>query len=219
MAEAKMPEQHDLDKQYPGNSYTEREKKATPIDKDVKPVVTGKAVRKKKTLGDKLKDAFLSDDSVINYIVGVCVDAAKDMVYEAVVGSLGMKFYGEAGSYSRPSRSRRTNYNGMSRSNNPTTPRMVQKAPERVHRTGHGCDDLIVNSRGEAYEVVDRLCTLIDQYKSASVADFYSLCRIPSDYTDNNFGWYDLEGRYSIRPTRDGRFQICMPPTEPIVPF
>lgn len=75
-------------------------------------------------------------------------------------------------------------------------------------------DDVILNSRREAEDVLDRMYELLDTYKVVRVADLYDLVNITGSYTDNNYGWVDLRTAEIVR-VRDG-YIIKMPRAIPI---
>ena len=51
---------------------------------------------------------------------------------------------------------------------------------------------------------------IIATYGLVSVADFYELVGVPSNYTDNNYGWSNLRNAYVDR-LRDGGYIIKLP--------
>ena len=55
-------------------------------------------------------------------------------------------------------------------------------------RTGYDYDDIILESRGEAEDVLERMDELIATYQVVSVADFYDLVGVSGNYTDNKYG-------------------------------
>ena len=56
---------------------------------------------------------------------------------------------------------------------------------------------------------------LIATYGIASVADWYDLVGADSDYTDNNYGWTDIQSATIVR-TRNGDYMIKMPKAFPL---
>jgi hypothetical protein len=75
--------------------------------------------------------------------------------------------------------------------------------------TGYSYDDIILETRGEAEDVINRLDELIDVYGMASVADLYDLVGISGQYTDNKYGWTDVRNATHVR-VRDG-YLLKMP--------
>ena len=79
------------------------------------------------------------------------------------------------------------------------------------NRMRHNFNDVILDSRGEAEEVLSHLVDLTIDYGMASVADLYDLVGITSKFTDNNYGWNDLSGA-SVSRVRDG-YLVNLPKT------
>ena len=57
------------------------------------------------------------------------------------------------------------------------------------------CEDIIIETLGEAEDVLYCVLDIFEDYGSVSVADLYEICGVPSNYKDNKIGWKDL---YSV---------------------
>lgn len=168
-------------------------------------IVTGAVTLRKKSVPSRMLHTLFSGqtDSVGTYVVGeVLLPAAKNMLADTV-GMLadalrqGMEqaIFGD----SRPSRSGArpgyTNYSNITRSNlSPARQTYGDKKASERQRATHDFSDAIFDSRGEAEDVLDQLQTLIEQYKVATVADFYDFLGVSSAFVDNKWGWADLRG-------------------------
>ena len=75
-------------------------------------------------------------------------------------------------------------------------------------------DDIILESRGEAEEVLSHLLELVENYGVASVADLYELVGITGSFTDNKYGWTNLSTA-SVSRVRDG-YLLNLPNATPI---
>ena len=73
---------------------------------------------------------------------------------------------------------------------------------------------LLLESRGEAEDVLERMDELIATYQVVSVADFYDLVGVSGNYTDNKYGWTDIRNASVIR-VRDG-YMIKLPKALPL---
>ena len=71
------------------------------------------------------------------------------------------------------------------------------------NRNRHEFDDIFLDSKAEAREVLNGLMDLVEDYGQASVEDFYDLVGLDSQYTDSRWGWTDLRNAY-IENTRRG---------------
>lgn len=192
---------------YTSNSHKSKDdtdvEKTTTEDKKIEKVVEGEVQRRKKPLGKRFTETFVGDDAkgVWGFVLmDVLVPAAKDMAADAVSQGIERMLFGEARSSSR-----RTGHRPQSGTSNGYVSynRFSSGAPARRedHRTvsrrargSHDFDEIILATRVEAEEVVDRLFELTDRYGSATVADLYELVGISGNYTDDKWGWVDLRG-------------------------
>jgi hypothetical protein len=84
----------------------------------------------------------------------------------------------------------------------------------REARAKHNFDEIVLNSRVEAEEVIDRLYDVVSRYESASVADLYELVGLSSTHTDHKWGWTDIRGA-GVQRVRDG-YLLDLPSPEPL---
>lgn len=181
--------------EYKSNSH--RSKEIEREEKKVERVVNGKVKSKKK---NKFADTFISEDaaSVKEYIIfDVLIPAAKNAISDMVTTGIQMMLYGEVRgtgkskgskvSYSKYYDDRRDrDYDRRSRT-----------------RSGYDYDEIILESRAEAEEVLNSMDDLLDRYGLVSVADLYDLVGITGNYTDNKYGWTNLR-HASVQRLRDG---------------
>lgn len=190
---------------YPANSKKSKENQ----EKRVEKVIEGEVRTRKPSWRDRFSHAFLSEDSntVVSYVVmEVLIPAAKNMVSDAVSQGIERILFGD----SRPrstSRLGQTNYTRFS-------DRAARPELSRRARATHDFNDVILESRGEAEDVLDRLRDLISQYDVASVNDLYDLVGLTGEFTDDKWGWYDLRSA-SVRAIRGG-YLLNLPRTQPI---
>ena len=89
-----------------------------------------------------------------------------------------------------------------------------RERPARVR--GYDFDDIILETKDEAYEVLDRMEDLLDQYKLVSVADLYDLVGISGDYTDNKYGWTNLRNARVERLRYEDGYILKLPKALPL---
>lgn len=192
---------------YPPNK-TKQEKRETPakIEKKVEKVVTNVAIKRKKGLGSKFKEALLGDDarSVKDYIIyDVLVPSFKNLINEAIGGGIETLLFG-----SRKG-SRTTRHGGQSYVNygSYSSPRVVgqnsRRELSRTSRSRHDFDEIVLVTRGEAEEVLSTLVELVDEFGAATVGDLYDLVDIERTHVDEKYGWTDLRSS-SVSRVRDG---------------
>ena len=189
--------------EYRSNSHRSRE------EKRVEKAVTGPVKTRKKSEARKFADVFIQEDvsSVKSYILmEVLVPAIKKALSDIVKDGIDMILYGEAGRNKRNSPGSKVSYQSYYNRDD----RRDNLRP----RTGYSYDDIILNSRGEAEEVLTRLDELISVYGLASVADFYDLVGVQGNYTDNNYGWTDIRSA-SVVHVRDG-WMVKLPRALPL---
>lgn len=192
------------DTNYKPNSHKSKEEPKVE-KKKVEKVVTGKVKVKKKGELRKLADVFVPEDinDVKSYIMSeVVVPAIKKTISEIVESILypggKRKHGGSKISYARY-------YEERDR----------DRRPARTSG-GYDFDNLILDSRGEAEEVLNKMDELLDVYGVVSVGDLYDLAGISnqSNYTDNRYGWTNLRTASVVR-VRDG-YMIKLPRVMPI---
>ena len=183
--------------EYKGNSHRSKEQNEV-VEKKVEQIAKGKT--KKKSDVKKFTDTFIAEDitSVKDYILmEVLLPAAKKAISDIVTNGIDMILYGEtrSKSKSRESRVSYTKYYDRDRD---------YDRPTRTRgRYGYDYDDIILDTRKEAEEVLDRMDDLIDNYGMVSVADLYDLVGVSGNYTDNKYGWTNLRNA-DVQRVRDG---------------
>jgi len=194
--------------EYPSNSNrandpTQRIKKEP---KKVDRIITSEVVRKKPSLGKRLMQTFIGGDtqSTWSYVLfDVMVPAAKDMMSDAVSQGVERMLFGE--SVRSPSRrARASGPNGYVSYNrfSPSSGGRQREAPREMSRRSravHNFDEIILETRAEAEEVISRLFDLLARYDSATVADLYELLGVTADFPDEKYGWTDIRGAGATR--------------------
>jgi hypothetical protein len=81
-------------------------------------------------------------------------------------------------------------------------------------RARHNFDEIVLESRQEAEDVLERLYDLVEQYGSASVSDLLELVGIAATHTDQKWGWEELRGAHATRIR--GGYLLDLPEPEPL---
>lgn len=198
-----------MNEEYKPNSHKFREGE-TLTDKKVEKVVSGKVRTKPKSGLTKFSEVFISEDAanVKSYIVmDVLVPAVKKAISDIVRDGIDMILYGESRGRKSTSASSYVSYRDYSR-------RDDDRFRDSRTRSGYSYDDIILESRGEAEEVLSRMDELIDTYGNVSVADLYDLVGKSCEYTDQKYGWTNIRNAEPIR-VRDG-YMLKLPKATPI---
>ena len=200
--------------EYVSNSHKSRKNQSeTKTDKKVEKIVQGKVKTKKKSEVRKFADVFISEDAanVKSYILmDVLIPAFKKAVSDIVTNGIDMILYGESGRNKRNSTSSKVSYRSYYEREND---RRRDYSSSRI-RNGYNYDDIVLESRGEAEDVLDNIEDIISRYGMASVADLYELVGITGNHTDFKYGWTDIRNA-SIVHIRDG-YLIKMPKALPL---
>ena len=221
MAQVNMPES--LNERFPGNSNKDKRAREEVSIVPEQTIQSGGARLKKKSEGSKILNALFGNDdakSVGSYILyDVLIPAAKDMIFDSVMGGLSMRLFGTDRGYSRMPRRTMTNYQGISQKtrviNNPSRPtNRARSVRSKIYN-----DDIEFDNKAEAYQALDILLSEIEKNGYATIATLYQYCQIPSDYVDNNIGWTDLSD-VRIR-TVGSKAVMILPPAYPVddLPF
>ena len=200
------------DMDYKPNSYkskAEQTEVQTIEKKRVEKVVTGNVTTRKNEMR-KLADVFISEDikNVKDYLImDVLVPTIKKTIVDIVTDSVSMIF----GMNPRKSgsTSSKISYNNY----------YDRKDNDRNSGNNRGArysyDDIALDSRQEAEEVLSRMDELVATYGQVTVADLYDLVGITCEYTDNNYGWTNIRNAKVVR-LRDGKYMIDLPKALPI---
>ena len=196
----------------PNSNRAKAESKEQEREKKVEKVVTGKVITRKKSALSKFADEFISEDAknVKSYVLGeVLIPAIKKAVLDIVTDGINIILYGGAGKGGKRSTADRVSYrnyyDGSSRSYRDDRTTSIQR---------YSYDDIVLNSRGEAEDVLTRMDELMETYGLVRVADLYDLVGITGNYTDNKYGWTNIRNAEIVR-VRDG-YMIKMPRAVPI---
>ena len=171
-------------------------------------IITGKVVTRKKSIIEKTIDMFLPEgktslkDMIIEDII---VPTTKNIIADIVNSVL----FGEAGR-SRSSGSSRSRESYSSYYNKDDSRRDTR--PTRSFSDSY--DDIILENRGEAELVIDRMREYIDSYGIVTVAELYEFIGVTKDYTTRNYGWTNLDSA-RVNRIRDG-YLLVLPQAMPI---
>lgn len=206
--------------QFPSNS--KRLDRSQEEPKKVERVVQGEVVRRKTPRGRRMMQNLLiggDAQSVWGYVsTDILAPAFRDLIEDAFVGFITRMVRGD--DY-RPTRGRsrgglssRTDYQAPFRgSHRREDPR---RELSRRARSTHDLDEIILENRVDAEEVLDRMAAWLDRYEVVSLAEYYELCGLSGAYTDRRYGWRDIRDIQdaSIHRARGGGFVIRLPPPE-----
>lgn len=196
---------------YKPNSFKSREEnERSANEKKVQKIVNGPIKTKKKNGLQKFAQSFILEDlskvkeDVINDVI---VPSIKKTISDIIKNGIDTLFYG------KDARNRNTGIaaNKVSYRNyydNSSGVRTVNT------RSTYAYDDIILASRGEAELVLSQMEDVISRYQFISVADLYELVGLRGSYTDNNYGWINLQSA-KIISVQEG-FLLKLPRAMPL---
>lgn len=203
--------------EFKGNSYRSKEEKKQVEKKEERKkldkIVTGTVKTKKKSELNKLTDIFISEDvkNVKSYVLlDVLVPAIKKAISDIVTNGIDMILYGESGRRTKSSNgsSSYVSYRDYSRKDDRRYDNTVRS------RSAYDFGSVILETRGEAEDVLDRMTEIIESYEFVSVADLFDLLGQDCSYTDQKYGWTNLRDA-SVDRTRDG-YLLKLPKVTPL---
>lgn len=197
------------DREYPSNSQNA---KPGPEPRKVEQVVTTPVKSRPKSIGKRLKDAFIGGDSrtAFLYAVGeVIVPQAKEMLAEAATTAFERLIFGESRSSGRRSSNRTNGYTNYARYSSKNIRRGASEDRPTVSPRTRDLDDIVFETRIEAQNVLEQMNDLLEEYGLVSIADLYTMLGWSnrSTHTDQKWGWDDLQAA-DIRMTRGGYILI-----------
>lgn len=88
----------------------------------------------------------------------------------------------------------------------------------RRARETHDFDEILLETRAEAEEVLAKLGDMINRYDSVSLSDLYQLVGLTPTYTDEKWGWTNLEEASYSRVRNGGQpvYLLNLPRPEPL---
>lgn len=197
------------------HKFKEEQKNAVAEKPKTEKVISGKATVKKNEIR-KFRDIFFAEDfdAVKSYICqDVLIPLVKKAIYDIGVGSLDTLMFGKNGN--RPRTNGNTSYISYgSNYNNRGGSRFVDERTDTRPNDVRSYEDIVIPTREEATDVLNRLDELIENYKRATVGDYYDACGLTCDYTAYNYGWINLRSAEVVR-VRDG-YKVKLPKAMPI---
>lgn len=188
---------------YKPNSHRSKEKQAVkhePLQEHkTEKVVTGNVKQRKKSGLSKAGSIFMPGDvdSVKSYILmDVLVPSIKRAISDIVCNGINM-LLGEPNRGKSGSPGARVSYR-----------QYYQQDDKRDYarpraKAQYSYDDIVFDDRGDAEMVLSRMEELLGRSEVVSVADLFDMAGITCNYTDNKYGWTDLENAH-VEWTRDG---------------
>lgn len=203
---------------YPSNSHKKTEIK--PERTQVEKVISGTAVARPKGLGSKIAESFIQDDTktVGQYILfDVIIPTTQRLIIDMGNEFLSRLFMGTGGSRIRRDSFGRstggtTGYNKMYSG---SSGRGDERPMSNRARATHDFDEIEIETRPEAEDVLATMGDRLDQYGMVTLTDLYDMVGISGSFADDKWGWVDLRGSEVVR-NRNGRYVLSLPKPRPM---
>jgi hypothetical protein len=201
-----------------GNSHKNRSaaEETTMAREPIEKIVEGKVVSRKQPIWKRFTRSMVADDvgNVGEYILtDVVIPATKNLIMDMVAQSIERVLFGTSRGRIRRSplgMSLRDQVNYSGRYSGESTRRPMT----REARARHDFNEIVLENRAEAIEVVEGLVDRIARYGSVTVAELYDFVGTTGSFADQRWGWNDLSTA-DVRQVPGG-FLLDLPAPEPI---
>ncbi len=193
------------------------EKKDSKSTQKKQSVVKGATTAKKKSKARALADNLITNEinGIKDHVLfDIFIPTFRDFIHEAAVSAIDMLLYGSSGSRGNIRKPPRTtnsvSFNNTSYYSNYTNYRNYAQPQRMVANSSNNRTRDVLEIEYELMDdanyVLHNLNEAIDEYGIASVSDYYELSNMPSNWSDNEWGWYDVS-MARVKP-RNGRWII-----------
>lgn len=197
---------------FPSNSYSSIRQgaKAKPVEEEASKAIKGSSQVKKKTIGEKIADAFIATDGkdikdyfLFDVLVPGLKRGIEDLIHMLLYND---KKGGRVARSRGESTVRRVGYNSIY-----SDRRDNEAALTSQMRSGYS--DLTYDTREDAEEILSMIDDRIEDAGFATLKYLNSISGMPSDFTQSNWGWRSTAGT-KIYQVRSGRWLLKMPRLE-----
>lgn len=202
----------------PSNSLMNQREEGPKIeDLKVVPVVSGKVVKSKKSLGRKFVDTFINED-VDDVPLYLKKNVLVPMVKRTVVDIITLLF-GRGTSNYNSSELRNTPYHRMGTGLGSVylmgSSTMPTSSTSEINRKTF--NDLHYDNGADGKIVKENIEQIFEMYRKVRVADVLELSGMSDliEYPDNNYGWTDIRAMQLIYDGSGGA-TLKMPPAHPL---
>lgn len=202
-----------------GNSHKSREGGSEKSDREPveKMELEGRVISRKAPWYKRASRNFIAEDAghVGEYILmDVIVPATKNLILDMISQSAERILFGTSRGRVRrspigASLREQVNYGRYSDREPARRPIMSREA-----RARHDFNEIVLEHRAEAIEVVEAMVDRVRRYGAVTVADLYDLVGVTGSYADQRWGWTDLVSA-DVRQVPGG-FLLDLPAPEPI---
>lgn len=150
-----------------------------------------KAEFKKKSFIVRLAEAFIEDDisNIKHHVIhDVVIPSIKNAINDSVRDGIHMLLFKSTTPPSQTNGYTYTEYSSPTKWSSGPNAGYVNK-PQQTTTVRQSYMNITRGTKAAADETLNELRACAARYGSARVADLYGLCDLPSEYTDNSWGW------------------------------
>lgn len=217
LANPAKPQTSEADTAKPGE-----QKDRKPLERKVK----GKVKVREKGPIQKMAGSFFEEDlaNVKTYVIqDVVIPLIKDAIADSFIGALEMLLYGTTGGGRNRRRTRaasqnpdKLSYTAYNRFSDGSSVTRTSSRTRTSSADAYDYESLIFETRGDAEAALIGLRETLDQYNVATVADLYDLAGLTAPFTDQKFGWKNLDEAH-VKRAPGGGWIIVLPKARSIV--
>lgn len=191
--------------EFPNNSSRAQHEEMSADDgRKIEKIISGEATIRKPSKLKRFRQSFIAGDaSTVGEHVfwNLLIPSAQDALSYMASTFIEMMIYGERrnrfGPTSTPAQgvgsTSRINYGGISSSNRLVLgPQQNSPINEPVH-TRFNPNEIVVPTRSEAEDIIKKMFEVLEKYNAVTVSDLYRMVGVSPDYTDQRWGWTNLD--------------------------
>lgn len=190
--------------------------------KKVEPAeLRGKVTIQKPTIGKRMHDAFISQDfktaaggvvqdTIVPMIKRIIADGCSNMINRVLFGS-------KAQNNTSSLFSNTWRYTGWGTGGINYSSISTGNAVQQTQQTTPGIlnySDITFTNREDAEDCLMTMKEILDRYGTVRIADFYEYLKIPTQSTQNNYGWKNLNS-VEVEAFR-GEWHLTLPKPIPL---
>jgi len=178
----------------------------------------------KKSEGQRILEAFLPPGGLDGAKDRIIFDTIIPTIKKIMSDTVDTILYGSAGSGRKPAGTNgpQKQYDGYfgrreaERDNARLRPQEASSISKNSRDVNsYQYEDVTVVTRGQALNIIACMKDIVREYECVTVADLYDMAGVPQEYTDQNFGWFNVDMAQAI-PLRSGGYSIRLPYPAPL---
>ena len=187
-----------------GNSNAQKKADAKKEEKEISPVAHGK--RAKSSPIRKMSRVIFRDPEEIKHeaVIGIILPGLLNFAHDTLSDILDLIFKDEVSSMKK-SKIPKVSYMDYGKASK----KHSKRDDEDYYSYSQSIDTkVMLDTRVEAEEVLEAMTDILERYEVVSVFDYFDICGVDGEFTDNKYGWTDEEQlvKAPIRRTRSGYF-------------